>query len=207
MKICTTCNERKPFTMFGRATKNKDGLQYKCKECFRTWWKANAARVTEVRDQSREEHRAYDRARVPLIRDKRKEYNATRYAENTVEVKAKVREYYEAHKEHLNSLSYRYNRTPNPAKDLARAAKRRATKRNATPAWADLEAIQAFYEDAKTLETIFGWKFHVDHIVPLKHPKVCGLHVPANLQILSATDNLSKHNKFNVKDSYGFQTS
>lgn len=62
-------------------------------------------------------------------------------------------------------------------------------RRQATPAWADKNAIVEFY--AKRPEG-----YEVDHIVPLHGKNVCGLHVENNLQYLTQLQNKQKGNGF-----------
>lgn len=75
---------------------------------------------------------------------------------------------------------------------VARNALRRSRKLKATPNWANLDIIKSIYEYCEPGD-------HVDHIVPLVHPLVCGLHVEHNLQYLSAEENLQKNNSFVIE--------
>lgn len=80
----------------------------------------------------------------------------------------------------------------------ALTAKRRAKRIKATPHWLSKkhhEQIKNIYQHSRLKEQVTNTPHHVDHIVPLNNPIVCGLHVPWNLQVLSAEDNLMKSNK------------
>lgn len=67
-------------------------------------------------------------------------------------------------------------------------ARRYAKKARATPIWSERLLIDEVYRQA----ALRGW--HVDHVVPINSPIVCGLHCWANLQILSPSENCSKGN-------------
>jgi hypothetical protein len=71
------------------------------------------------------------------------------------------------------------------------SANYKAAKLRAIPLWADLSSIKGIYLKCPT-------GHHVDHIVPLRGGKVCGLHVENNLQYLTAEENLKKSNYFDV---------
>mgnify|MGYP002132576740 CR=1 FL=1 len=77
---------------------------------------------------------------------------------------------------------------------------RRVRIKKATPACLDEWSIfymQELYAIAQLR------KLEVDHIIPLTHKLVCGLHVPANLQLLTKHDNCVKSNDFKTT---GFDT-
>ena len=88
-------------------------------------------------------------------------------------------------------------RQNNPGKERAKKRMREIQKINACPPWAQLGSVRkeilAHYLHAEWLESVTEEKMHVDHIVPLCSDFVCGLHVPANLMVLSAKDNQSKN--------------
>jgi predicted RND superfamily exporter protein len=107
------------------------------------------------------------------------------------------KEYYYANSE-SNRLKISIYRKMNRPKFNVRNALRRSAKLNRTPSWlteADHTSIMNFYDEAKLREIETGTKFHVDHIIPLQGDTVCGLHVPWNLQVITAYENLSKGNK------------
>lgn len=89
-------------------------------------------------------------------------------------------------------------REEQPGKVMAYVIGRRKTRKEATPPWVNMEAVNAIYREARRLQSEDGVPRHVDHIVPLKHPLVCGLHVEYNLQILTADDNMAKKNDYAV---------
>lgn len=61
--------------------------------------------------------------------------------------------------------------------------------------------IDELYTVARMMTAETGIQYSVDHIVPIKHHLVCGLHVPWNLQIMKARDNSAKGNKFDPEDA------
>ena len=76
------------------------------------------------------------------------------------------------------------------------ALKTRPSLVRRTPAWADVAAIHSIYRECERLTRETGVLHHVDHIVPLQGRRVSGLHVEANLQILTAAENTAKGNRW-----------
>lgn len=138
------------------------------KERARKWDADNHERKLELR--------AEYRARYP---DKIKEFSRADWQKHNAKRKAAKAEY----------------RAKFPELGAHFCRLRQSRKMQATPAWADLTAIKALYKQAAQLRKRTGEAWHVDHVIPLKHPFVCGLHVHANLQVIPARANQSKGNR------------
>lgn len=94
----------------------------------------------------------------------------------------------------------RYKQTAKgKANTLANDAKRRTAKMKRTPAWLtedDFWMIEQAYELAVLRTKMFGFSWHVDHVMPLQGQVVSGLHVPTNLQVIPGVLNVAKANKY-----------
>lgn len=119
-----------------------------------------------------------------------KECSKTYKAANSSRLKVYHAEYQLANRERRRVYEREYSKL-HKGKTSSKAARRRACKLNATTLWTEAESIREFYENRPE-------GHHVDHIVPLRHELVCGLHVIDNLQYLTAEENLKKSNRFEV---------
>lgn len=89
----------------------------------------------------------------------------------------------------------------NHAKVMALTRKRQASKLQRTPKWIGSEEmwlIEQAYELAALRTKMFGFQWHVDHVIPLQGKNVSGLHVPTNLQVIPGVENIRKKNSFVV---------
>ena len=162
-------------------------------EYQRKWYQKNKAKVLATSRKRYVENREAILVGCRKYRQnnklKVKKIMAANYAKNRERLRLEHREYYESHKDEAKARSAA-NFVNNRCAYYARWAAYNAAKLNATPAWVDHAALVAVYTEAS------AQNLTVDHIVPLKHKRVCGLHVPWNLQLLTRSENSRKHNTF-----------
>jgi hypothetical protein len=121
--------------------------------------------------------------------EKVKEYNKKKYSKHREKINLKSKKWRERHPEYLKEW-----KKQNPHKNSEHKGKRKNIFKNQSNI---INAIdESSYKNIYDLRMELGNEFQVDHIVPIIHPKVCGLHVPWNLQILTKSENGTKKNSF-----------
>lgn len=88
-------------------------------------------------------------------------------------------------------------RRKNPDKVALNVASRRATRKLCKPLWltkAHRGEMELMYAESRRLTDSTGVLHNVDHIIPLCGETVSGLHVPWNLQVITAAENRKKSN-------------
>ena len=127
----------------------------------------------------------------------RKVETRKRYEENKDKISEQCKKYYSKNKDNIRKYLKNY-REANLDAHNSRTAKYRADKLKRTPKWLDEEEffIKEAYELAKLRERCTGIKWHVDHEIPLRGKNVSGLHVPQNIKVIPAKQNLEKSNKY-----------
>lgn len=211
VKKCTKCNEVKNLSNFTKSKSTKDGLNYNCKQCtsksYKKYYKENTDKLlkkqrdyySKNKETLRKKDNKYKKENIDLLKSyKQKDEYKKKQVQYVKENRERINK---SQKKWRNDNYEKYKKTRkkylNKNKHLRRyyAANRRKAVRKATPKWSEKEKIKLLYEKAAWLEEITGFKYHVDHVIPLISSKICGLHVWNNLQILEANVNMSKSNK------------
>ena len=175
----------------------------------------NKERIAAQRAQYRKDNieMMRNRDRVRRSRKDVKAMAAKRYQNNRIEIAKRVAKYRKDNKIEVLEREAKYRRNnrvafarrsnkyykKNKGKVYALGAMRRALKINQTPLDANLKEIQFYYAVCSETNEILGSRFfHVDHIQPLSKG---GLHHENNLQILDASLNLQKNDKWPLNES------
>jgi hypothetical protein len=177
------------------------------------YYQRNKAQIKAATKKWKTEHHdqvlVLERAGYQRNIEKRREYQHGYAVEHKPEIAERSGRRYAAQRERILLINSKWrksnpdkvkqyqaeNRKRHAGRVNANNAKRRAARIQATPPWLTAEQfkrIEKFYIEAKRLEQADGVARHVDHIYPLIGKTCRGLHVPWNLQILTATENLYK---------------
>lgn len=218
-KCCSKCKTEKAASDF---YKNKSRLTSHCKSCYaiaskRTYEANREKRLVQCAERrkakapaikqymadyyARNLDKVLERTKAyqakPEVQERDKQRHAKRWIDNRDALLVKRKERLDDPEVKQAWLAYlKDHYRANKSAYLAKWAKRRAQKIQATPKWADLKAIDAIYADAAKMTEKTGIQYEVDHIVPLQGKTVCGLHVGWNLQVITRKANRSKSNSW-----------
>jgi len=182
------------------AYKNRqDAIDY-----HKSYWENNkeseSARIKawklKNKDKLKQQAKEYREANKDKESQKKKEY----YLKNKDSILARNKTYREANKEKVAAQINKW-KANNAGHVSARMRKYQTKKMNRTPKWLTIDdfwIIKEIYDLAIKRTKLHGFSWHVDHIIPLQGKLVSGLHVPNNLRVIPAIENIKKQNKFEV---------
>ena len=136
-----------------------------------------------------------EKLRERALRHRHKNIEAVRVRDRVAAAKQR-----EVKPELIKQRKRAYQRTHSAVINAA-VARRDAAKLKRTPKWVGAEEfwlIKEAYDLAALRTKMFGFQWHVDHVIPLQGKNVSGLHVPTNLQVIPAVENIRKKNSFVV---------
>jgi len=176
-KTCNRCKIQKPANLeyFAKNLGSKLGLHSICRPCrnmITKKWEIN----------NKVKRKASIASYIKLNKVKRSVYG---------------KQFHAANREACNNAVKKWEKE-NRGRKYALLARRRLAKLQRTPKWLTEEQfaeIAAIYAEAQLLKSSTGEPMDVDHIVPLQGKNVSGLHVPWNLQIITAKLNRKWSNK------------
>lgn len=172
---CNTCGIEKELYEFGKCKTSKDGHILCCRKC-------RSIKGVEWGKKNKERHNELNRAWKSAHRDAAHESNRKSRIKN----KGNGKEYF-------NNKMWREK---NMGKWNAMKRRHDAFLIQAIPKWADMGKIKEVYSKSIEMNKAGSVKYHVDHIVPLNSELVCGLHVHFNLQVITASENIRKQNRY-----------
>lgn len=222
-KTCSRCRViyEDAHANFHKCSTTHDGFQCRCKSCRRKealkrWEKQEVRAKAKTRqEQNKEKKAAYDKEYRQRNAELRHQQSKEYVKKNRERINAWNREYTSKNRERRREIANNYvernrekvreaNRlysSKNPEKRIARRVIRRCREAQCCPSWVNVKSIREFHKLARLMTEATGEPYHVDHIDPIAHSLVCGLHVPANLRVIKGCENFAKSNKFKP---YGF---
>ena len=176
-RVCKVCGVEKPFAKGSWLINRGKPAGRICLTCHTEQWK--------------DYHRAYAAA----IKSNIVKYEIQKERSRLCMSKLRGTDTGKAQLNTNNANWYKRNRPKAIANEIARQLR----KQQRVPRWLtgdELGAISKLYLEARLLTQATGIAYHVDHIIPLQGKLVSGLHVLANLRVITATENISKGNKY-----------
>ena len=170
-----------------------------CVECSREHLRSSRASNPE-RTKAQKQKDALKLMAKPIFAARKRAQNAVYRAENKVQYRASIAAWSARNPEKVKAYAKK-TKSLNSGRTLSHTVKRRLAKINRTPVWLTLDdhwMIEQAYDIAALRTRLFGFSWHVDHIIPLQGKIVSGLHTPYNLRVIPASENIRKANSFKV---------